>query len=127
MASGQLGTSHEGHLDWLDSKFTLQALVDSELLNLNDIGVEANVYQLRKAAFDKTELEEQDQELSQDWAQWYHAKEQVHNRLVKAQVRTHLYDTFKDNQAVPRWLQQGQNGPGPNYTYEGPQYVMQTP
>src|SRR6266403_4709005 len=65
--------------------------------------------------------------MSQDWAQWYHAKEWVHNRLVKAQVQTCLYDAFKDNRAVPRWLQQGRNGPGPNYTYEGPQYTTQTP
>ena len=37
-----------------------------------------------------------------------------------------LYDAFKDNRAVPRWLQQGRNGPGPNYVFEGPRYVNQT-
>jgi len=79
-----LGTSHEGHLDWLDGRFALHTLIDTELRDLNDIGIEANVYRLRKAAFNKKELEEQDQELSRDWAQWYHAKERVHNRLVKA-------------------------------------------
>jgi len=52
--------------------------------DLDDIGVEADVYHLRKAAFDKKDLEERDRELSWDWAQWYHAKERVHNRLVKA-------------------------------------------
>jgi len=35
-----------------------------ELLNLDDVGVEADIYQLRKAAFNKAKLEEQDQELS---------------------------------------------------------------
>ena len=105
LASSWLGTSHEGHLDWLEGKFTLQALIDLELLNLDDVGVEADIYQLRKAAFNKAKLEEQDQELSWDWAQWYHAKEWVHNRLVKAWVRTHLYDTFKDNKVVPCWPQ----------------------
>jgi len=98
-----------------------------ELRDLNDIGIEADVYRLRKAAFDKKELKERDQELSWDWAQWYHAKEHVHNRLVKARVRTCLYDAFKDNRAVLRWLQQGRNSPGPNYVYEGPRYVNQTP
>jgi len=98
-----------------------------ELRDLDDVGVEADVYRLRKAAFDKKDLEEQDRELSQDWAQWYHAKERVHNRLVKARVRMHLYNAFKDNKAVPRWLQQGRNGPGPNYVFEGPRYVNQTP
>jgi len=97
------------------------------LRDLNDVGVEADIYHLRKAAFDKKDLEERDQELSRDWAQWYHAKEQVHNRLVKAWVRTRLYDAFKDNQAVPRWLQQGRNGLGPNYVFEGPHYVNQMP
>src|SRR6266403_3168728 len=38
-----------------------------------------------------------------------------------------LYDAFKDNQAVPQWLQQGRNGPGPNYVFEGPWYINQTP
>ena len=89
--------------------------------------MEADVYRLRKVAFDKKELEERDRELSRDWAQWYHAKERVHNRLVKARVRTHLYNAFKDNRAVPWWLQQGRNGPGPNYVFEGPCYVNQTP
>ena len=68
--------------------------------------------------------------MSRDWAQWYHAKEWVHNRLVKVRVRTCLYDAFKDNRVVPRWLQwlqQGRNGPGPNYVFEGPCYVNQTP
>jgi len=64
LASSRLGTPREGHLDWLDSKFALQALINSELLNLEDVGVEANVYQLRKATFDKAELEERDWELS---------------------------------------------------------------
>jgi len=59
-------------------------LINTELLNLDDVGVEADIYQLRKAAFDKVELEERDRELSRDWAQWYHTKEWVHNRLVKA-------------------------------------------
>ena len=85
------------------------------------------MYRLRKAAFDKKDLEERDRELSRDWARWYHAKEQVHNRLVKARVRMRLYDAFKDNRAVPRWLQQGRNSPGPNYVFEGPHYVNQTP
>jgi len=102
-------------------------LIDVELRDLNDVGVEANIYHLRKAAFDKKDLEERDQELSWDWAQWYHAKECVHNRLVKVRVRTHLYDAFKDNQAIPRWLQQGRNGPGPNYIFKGPRYINQTP
>ncbi len=97
-----------------------------ELRDLDDVRVEADIYHLRKAAFDKKDLEDQDRELSRDWAQWYHAKEQVHNRLVKAQVRMHLYDAFKDNRAVPRWLQQGRNGLGPNYVFEGPRYVNQT-
>ncbi len=127
LASHRLGTSHEGHLNWLDRQFTLRALIDAELRDLNDVGVEADVYHLRRAAFDKKELEERDRELSRDWAQWYHTKEWVHNRLVKARVRTHLYDAFKNNWAVPRWLQQGRNGPGPNYVFEGPQYVNQTP
>jgi len=64
LASSQLGTSREGHLDWLDGRFTLQALIDSELLNLNNMGVEANIYRLRKAAFDMKELEKWDWELS---------------------------------------------------------------
>jgi len=127
LASHRLGTSHEGHLDWLDGRFSLHALINAELRDLNDVGVKANIYRLRKAAFDKKDLEEQDQELSRDWAQWYHAKEQVHNRLVKAWVRTRLYDAFKDNRAVPQWVQQGRNGPGPNYVYEGPRYVNQIP
>ncbi len=107
LVSGQLGSSHEGHLNWLNSKFALWALIDLELLNLDDVGVEADIYQLRKVAFDKAELEERDRALSRDWAQWYHAKEQVHNWLVKARVRTRLYNAFKNNKAVPRWPQQG--------------------
>src|SRR6266446_2237888 len=126
LASHRLASSREGHLDWLDGRFALCALIDIELRDLDDVGVEADVYRLRKAAFDKKELEERDRELSRDWARWYHAKERVHNRLVKARVRTHLYDAFKDNRAVPRWLQQGRNGPGPNYVFEGPRYVNQT-
>jgi len=102
-------------------------LIDAELQDLDDISIKADVYHLRKAAFDKKDLEERDRELSQDWAQWYHTKEWVHNRLVKAWVRTRLYNAFKDNQAVPWWLQQGRNGPGPNYVFEGPCYVNQTP
>ncbi len=35
-----------------------------ELQDLDDVGVKADVYCLRKAAFDKKELEEQDWELS---------------------------------------------------------------
>jgi len=101
LASHQLGTSHEGHLDWLNGQFALHALIDVELRDLDDISVEADVYCLRKAAFDKKDLEERDHELSRDWARWYHAKERVHNRLVKAQVRMRLYDAFKDNRAVP--------------------------
>src|SRR6266478_3221704 len=127
LASHQLGTSREGHLDWLDGRFALRALIDAELQDLDDVGVEADIYRLRKVAFDKKDLEERDRELSRDWAQWYHAKEQVHNRLVKAWVRTRLYDAFKDNRAVPQWVQQGRNGPGPNYVYEGPRYVNQIP
>ncbi len=84
LASHQLGTSREGHLDWLNGRFTLCTLIDAELQDLDDVGVEADVYRLRKAAFNKKELEERDRELSRDWAWWYHAKEQVHNRLVKA-------------------------------------------
>ena len=38
-----------------------------------------------------------------------------------------LYDAFKDNRMVPWWLQQGRNGLGPNYVYEGPHYMNQTP
>ncbi len=38
-----------------------------------------------------------------------------------------LYDAFKDNWAIPRWLQQGRNSPGPNYIFEGPHYINQTP
>src|SRR6266478_2999087 len=102
-------------------------LQSRNMRDLDDIGIEADVYRLRKAAFDKKELEERDRELSRDWAQWYHTKEWVHNRLVKARVRMHLYDAFKDNQAVPRWLQQGRNSLGPNYIFEGPCYVNQTP
>jgi len=68
LASHQLGTSCEGHLDWLEGRFTLRTLIDAELRDLDDIGVEADIYRLRKAAFDKKELEERDQELSQDWA-----------------------------------------------------------
>ena len=68
LASGQLGSPHEGHLNWLDGQFALRALINSEFLNLDDVGVEADIYQLRKVAFDKKELEEQDRELSQDWA-----------------------------------------------------------
>src|SRR6266403_570662 len=126
LASHRLASSREGHLDWLDGRFALRALIDVELRDLDDVGVEADVYRLRKAAFDKKDLEERDRELSRDWARWYHAKERVHNRLVKARVRTCLYDAFKDNRAVPRWLQQGRNGPGPNYVFEGPRYVNQT-
>ncbi len=107
MASDRLGTSHEGHLDWLDRRFALCALIDAELRDLDNLRVEADVYHLRKVAFDKKELEERDRELSRDWAQWYHTKEWVHNRLVKVRVRTHLYNAFKDNRAVPQWLQQG--------------------
>ncbi len=66
LASHRLGTSHEGHLDWLDGRFSLRALIDTELRDLND------VYRLRKAAFDKKDLEERDCELSRDWAWWYH-------------------------------------------------------
>ncbi|SRR6266478_6385341 len=55
-----LGTSCEGHLDWIEGQFTLRALINSELLNLDDVGVEADVYQLREAAFNKKELEERD-------------------------------------------------------------------
>ena len=58
LASDRLGTSREGHLDWLNRRFALRALIDAELRDLNDIGVEADVYHLRKAAFDKKELEE---------------------------------------------------------------------
>ncbi len=76
-------------------------LQSRNMRDLDDIGVEADVYHLRKAAFDKKDLEERDRELSWDWAQWYHAKERVHNRLVKARVRTCLYNAFKDNRAVP--------------------------
>src|SRR6266436_5032660 len=126
LASHRLASSREGHLNWLDGRFALRALIDVELRDLDDVGVEADVYRLRKVAFDKKDLEERDRELSRDWAQWYHAKERVHNRLVKARVRTRLYDAFKDNRAVPRWLQQGRNGPGPNYVFEGPRYVNQT-
>jgi len=68
LASSQLGSPHEGHLNWLDGQFALRALINSEFLNLDDVGVEADIYQLRKVAFDKKELEEQDRELSQDWA-----------------------------------------------------------
>src|SRR6266478_2279587 len=127
LASHRLGTSREGHLDWLDGRFSLHTLIDAELRDLDDVSIEADVYHLRKAALDKKDLEERDHELSWDWARWYHAKERVHNRLVKAQVRTHLYDAFKDNRAVPQWLQQGRNGPGPNYIFEGPRYINQTP
>ncbi len=126
LASHRLASSREGHLDWLDGRFALRALIDVELRDLDDVGVEADVYRLRKAAFDKKDLEERDIELSRDWARWYHAKERVHNRLVKARVRTRLYDAFKDNKAVPHWLQKGRNGPGPNYVFEGPRYVNQT-
>src|SRR6266446_4102790 len=126
LASHRLASSREGHLDWLDGRFALRALIDVELRDLDDVGIKADVYRLRKAAFNKKDLEERDRELSRDWAQWYHAKEQVHNRLVKVRVRTRLYDAFKDNRAVPRWLQQGRNGPGPNYIFEGPHYVNQT-
>ncbi len=70
-----MGTSREGHLNWLNGRFTLRALIDAELRDLDDVGVEADVYCLRKVAFDKKELEERDRELSRDWAQWYHAKE----------------------------------------------------
>src|SRR6266446_4708771 len=101
-------------------------LQSRNMRDLDDIGVEADVYHLRKAAFDKKDLEERDRELSWDWAQWYHAKERVHNRLVKARVRTCLYNAFKDNRAVPHWLQQGRNGPGPNYVLEGTRYVNHT-
>ncbi len=31
LASHRLGTSREGHLDWLDGRFTLRALIDTEL------------------------------------------------------------------------------------------------
>ncbi len=127
LASHRLATSREGHLDWLDGQFALRALIDAELRDLDNIGVKADIYRLRRVAFNKKELEERDCELSRDWAQWYHAKEWVHNRLVKARVRTHLYDAFKNNKAVPRWLQQGRNRPGPNYIFEGPRYVNQTP
>ena len=58
LASHRLGTSREGHLDWLDGQFALQALIDAELRDLDDVGVEADVYRLRKAAFDKKDLEE---------------------------------------------------------------------
>ncbi len=58
LASHRLGTSCEGHLDWLDGQFALQALIDAELRDLDDVGVEADVYRLRKAAFDKKDLEE---------------------------------------------------------------------
>ena len=84
MASHRLGTPREGHLDWLNGRFALRTLIDAELQDLDDISIKADVYHLRKAAFDKKDLEERDRELSRDWAQWYHAKERVHNRLVKA-------------------------------------------
>src|SRR6266446_827815 len=58
LASHQLGTSREGHLDWLDGRFALHTLIDAELRDLDDVGVKANVYRLRKAAFDKKDLEE---------------------------------------------------------------------
>jgi len=76
-------------------------LIDAELRDLNDVGIEADVYHLQKAAFDKKDLEERDRELSRDWAQWYHAKERVHNRLVKVWVRTRLYNAFENNRVVP--------------------------
>ncbi len=60
LASHRLGTSREGHLDWLDGRFALRALIDTELRDLDNLGVEADVYHLRKVAFDKKELEEQD-------------------------------------------------------------------
>src|SRR6266481_5511463 len=60
LASHQLGTSCEGHLDWLDGQFALHTLIDAELRDLDDVRVEANIYHLRKAALDKKDLEEQD-------------------------------------------------------------------
>ena len=76
-------------------------MIDAELRDLNDVGIKADVYRLQKAAFDKKDLEERDRELSRDWAQWYHAKERVHNRLVKVWVRTRLYNAFENNRVVP--------------------------
>ncbi len=58
LASHRLGTSCEGHLDWLDGRFSLHVLIDVELRDLDDVGVEADIYCLRKAAFDKKDLEE---------------------------------------------------------------------
>ncbi len=58
LASNRLGASCEGHLDWLDGQFALRTLIDAELQDLDDVGVEADIYRLRKAAFNKKELEE---------------------------------------------------------------------
>ncbi len=58
LASHQLASSCEGHLDWLNGRFALRALIDAELRDLDDVGIEANVYCLRRVAFDKKELEE---------------------------------------------------------------------
>jgi len=58
LASHRLGSSREGHLDWLNRRFALHALIDTELRDLNDVGVEADVYHLRRAAFNKKDLEE---------------------------------------------------------------------
>jgi len=58
LASHRLGTSREGHLNWLNGRFALRALIDTELQDLDNVGVEANIYRLRKAAFNKKDLEE---------------------------------------------------------------------
>ncbi len=60
LASHRLGAPCEGHLDWLDGQFSLHTLIDTELRDFNNVGIEADIYRLRKAAFDKKDLEERD-------------------------------------------------------------------